>query len=132
MCIFLCLCQTELFFTLCSKELTKGIFDRFFLECNDFVRDGLIVIFETYIGQWNKRTLKSGKCIVTEYSGDLACTVRTEVKENNRIIFFYNRNRFAYLVCDNRREYELVCHAVCIGSFHCFYCVSCLYAGSGY
>ena len=95
MCIFLCLCQTKLFFALCCKELTKGIFDGFFLKCNDLVWNCLIIIFEAYIGQRNKRTFKSGKCIVTECSGDLTGTIRTEVEENNGIIFFYNRNRFA-------------------------------------
>ena len=132
MCIFLCLCQTELFFALCCKELTKGIFDGFFLKCNDLVWNCLIIIFETYIGQRNKRTFKSGKCIVTECSGDLTGTIRTEVEENNGIIFFYNRNRFASFIRDNRRKYKLICHTVCIRSFHCFHCIRCLYTGSGY
>ena len=38
-------------------------------------------------------TFKSGKCIVTECYGDLTGTIRSEVEENNGIIFFYNRNR---------------------------------------
>ena len=51
MCIFLGLGDTSLRHVMCCQILTEGIGDLFFFECNGFVRDGLIVFREAYVGQ---------------------------------------------------------------------------------
>ena len=91
MCILLCLCKTNLCLAICCKILTKCIVDLFFLKCNDLVWYRLIIIFEAYIYQWKSSvwSVESVKIVTAECSGDLSCSVWSEVKENNGIIWLY-------------------------------------------
>ena len=118
MCILLSLSETKLLLTAFCKVLTECIGDMLLLESDCLVRDCLIVILETYISCLDEWTIKACKLIITECTGNLTCTVRTEVKEDDRIILFYNRNRLA-IFHDNGWKNELIGYILCIRISHC-------------
>ena len=127
MCILLCLCEAELLLTAFCKVLSKCICDMLLLESDNLVRDCLIVILEAYIGCLNEWALKSCKLVIAECTSDLTCTIRTEVKEDNRIILFYNGNRLA-VFHNNSRKNKLIRYILCIRISHSLYSILCKHA----
>ena len=105
-----CLCHM-----ICCQEFAKGIGDLSLHKCHGFVRNRNIIFCETYIRCLNSLSaVESGKFIIAECSGDLSCTVRTEVKENHRIAVLDCCGRCA-IFQNNRRHNELICLILIIG-----------------
>ena len=107
MCILLSLGDTCLLHSMCCQPLTEGIGNGDLVECHFFIRNGRIVIGEAYEGDILSHAVKSLEVIITESSGDLSCTVGTEVEENYGILvlhqsdclaIFYNNSRFYKLI----------------------------------
>ena len=124
MCILFCLCNTCLFQSISSKELTKCIGNLFFYKRNQLVRNGHIILCKTNIcGVDSFSTIKSVKCIITECSCNLSCTIRTEIKEDHRIVIFdrsYRNSIFLY----NSRKYKFIRYILIIRSLNAF-CSTC-------
>ena len=128
MSIFLCLCDSCLFHTVCCKIFAKCIFQFYLLECNFFVWNGCVIFCEADISNiLSCASLETIKLIHTECSCELTCTIRTEIKENNCVLIFDRSNRFPIL-CDGCWNEELICHIFCVGSIHCCNCTLCLFA----
>ena len=91
MSIFLCLCRTKLFQAVLCQKFSKCIVYLNLVECNDLVRNRNIILCKHNKGCWevSLTSFKSCKIRITEGSCNLSRTVRTEIIENNRIIFFY-------------------------------------------
>ena len=107
MCILLSLGDTCLLHVMGCQPLTEGIGNGDLVECHFFIRNGRIVIGEAYKSNILSHTVKSLEVIITEGSGDLSCTVGTEVEENYGILvlhqsdclaIFYNNSRFYKLI----------------------------------
>ena len=124
--ILLCLCKTELLLTTFCKILTKCIGNVLFFECDELVWNCLIVILEAYKCCLNEWSVESCEFIITECTCHFTGTVWTEVKEDDRVIFFYNR-QWLSILCDNGRENKLIGYFLCIGVFHSLYSVFSLY-----
>ena len=108
MCIFFCLSNTCLSHVMCCQILTKRIVKFYFLECNDCMRNRCVILSEAYICQIQLLlSCKSVKLICTESSGNLSCTVRTEVEEDNRILVLNGRGRVS-VFHNHARFYELI------------------------
>ena len=121
MCIFLCLGDTGLGLSMSCQILTEGIVKFYFLKCNDGIRDGCIILSETYVGQIQLLlSCKSIKLICTECSGDLSCTVRTEVEKDHGIFILNGCYRLA-IFHDNARFYELIMYFFFVRVCHCTY-----------
>ena len=128
MCIFLCFCNTCLFQTVCSQILTECICNLFFDKCNQFIFDRNIIFCKAYkCCFYSVASLKSVKCVITESSCDLSCTIRTEVKENNRIIIFNRCNRFP-VFNNNGRQNKFICCIFVVRSLDSFRSAYCLLA----
>ncbi|CUO34149.1 Uncharacterised protein [Dorea longicatena] len=113
MCILLCLSDTRLFFAILCEEFTKCIGDLFFYECNLFILDCSVIFCKAYKCCLDSvSSFKSVKVVVTEGSCKLSCSVRTEVEEYYRIIFFDRCNRCAVL-CYYKWYNELIRY-ICI------------------
>ena len=122
MSIFLCLCDSCLFHTVCCKIFAKCIFQFYLLECNFFVWNGCVIFCEADISNiLSCASLETIKLIHTECSCELTCTIRTEIKENNCVLIFDRSTRFPIL-CDGCWNEELICHIFCIRCFHSCYC----------
>ena len=107
MCILLGLGNTCLLHIMCCQPLTEGIGNCDLVECHFFIRNRRIIIGEAYEGDVLSHAVKSLEVIITESSGDLSCTVGTEVEENYGILVlhqsdclavFYNNSRFYKLI----------------------------------
>ena len=119
MCIFLCLGDTGLGLSMSCQILTEGIVKFYFLKCNDGIRDGCIILSETYVGQIQLLlSCKSIKLICTECSGDLSCTVRAEVEKDHGIFVLNGCYRLAVFHY-NTRFYELVMYFFFVRVCHC-------------
>ena len=120
MCVFFCLCNTGLCHMICCKPLTECIGYGNLRECHKFIRDRRIIIGKAYKGCLNSCTsVKSLEIIIAEASGDLSCTVRTEVEENNRVFIFDGCNR-STVFHNYGWFYELICLILVIGLLNCF------------
>ena len=105
------------------KIFAKCILKLNFVECNQLVLDRLIIICETYIGKIQfLSSLKSLEFVIAECSGDLTCTVRTEVEEYYGVFVLNLGNRLSVLL-NNCRKYEFVCLVVVVRSLNCCSCV---------
>ena len=107
MCILLSLGDTCLLHAMCCQPFTEGIGNGNLVECHFFIRNRRIIIGEAYEGDILSHAVKSLEVIITESSGDLSCTVGTEVEENYGILIlhqsdclavFYNNSRFYKLI----------------------------------
>ena len=128
--IFLCLCNTSLFQSVICKELSKCIRNRFFYECNHLILDCRIILCEAYeCSLHSVSSFKSVKTVITECSCELSCSVRTEVEEYNRIIFF-DCCCCSTVFCYNKWYYELVCYILIVGSLNSCCCGFCCIAFS--
>ena len=115
MSIFLSLCNTSLLHVVSCQPLTKGICDSNLVESHLLVRDGRIIIREAYKSHiLSCSPVKAFEIIITEGSGNLSCTVGTEVKEDNRIPILYGGNRLA-IFNYHSGLYELVSFISVIG-----------------
>ena len=118
-CIFFCLGDSCLCHVMCCQEFTEGICDRNFVECYFFIRNRLIVLCEAYISQIQSLfSCESVKLICTECTGDLSCTVRTEIEEDYRIFVFDCCNRCSAFL-NNSRNYELIVLSVVVRILYC-------------
>ena len=98
------------------------------MECYQLIADGIVIICEAYICEVQSLlSCKACESIIAESSGDLTCTVRTEVEEYNRVLIRNNSYRLAVLL-DYSRKNELVCLAVIIGSLYSLSCICSLNA----
>ena len=89
------------------------------MEGNQFVLDCLIIVCKTYICEVKFLcSLEAFELVIAECSGDLTCTVRTEVEEYNGIFVLNGCNRFAVFF-DYGREYEFICLVSIVGSLNC-------------
>ncbi len=94
--IFLCLSDTNLCHIMSCKVFAKCILKKYFVEGNQFVLDCLIIVCKTYICEVKFLcSLEAFELVIAECSGDLTCTVRTEVEEYNGIFVLNGCNRFA-------------------------------------
>ena len=119
--IFLCLSNSRLSLPVGSKELTKSILDQLFLECNQLVRDRLVIVDEADIcGVDPLRSRKSCKLVITECAGHLSCAVRTEVEEDHGIIVLNGSDRISIFSCHDSRNNELICLSVIVGRLNQF------------
>ena len=89
--IFLGLGKTELLLAVLCQIFAESVLDLFLLECNQLVGDILIVILESYICEGEEAALSFKACelVVAECTGDLSCSVGTEIEENNGIVRLY-------------------------------------------
>ena len=114
-CIFLGLGDTCLRHMVRRQELSKRVLNLFLLERNQLVPDRLIVIGKAYKRQVKfLLSRKSGKSLIAECTGDLSCTVRTEVEENDGIAILNRGNRLAVLLYIERYD-ELIVYLFIIG-----------------
>ena len=122
--IFLCFSNTSLLLSILCKELAKCICNLFFYKRNLLICNRNIIFCKTYKCSLNSfSTFKPSKFIVTECSRNLSCTVRTEVKEDDRIIVLNGCCRSSVLLY-NRRQYEFIrCIFIirCLDSFRSAY-----------
>ena len=96
------------------------------MECNQLILNSFIIICEAYIGQIQfLSSLKSLEFIITECSGDLTGTVRTEVKEYYRILVLNSCNWFAVFLNDCRKN-KFICLVIIIRSLDCCSCICAL------
>ena len=99
-----------------SQELAEGIGNLFFVEGYQLVGNGLIVISEAYVYQIHPlSSLKSVKFVIAESAGDLSCTVRTEVKEDNGVMLLNQSHRLSIL-CNHRGNHKLIVLFFIVGS----------------
>ena len=119
MSIFLSLSDSCLSLAIVCKELSKCIGKLYFMKCNGFVWNGSIVFCETYISYvLSCASVKSVELICTECSGNLSCTVWTEVKEDNGIVILYGCS-WSTIFHDYSRNYKLVRYVFCIRCINC-------------
>ena len=131
MCILLCLSDTSLSHVVCCKVFSKCVMKLNFVECNQFILDGIIILCEAYeCDMWSCFSLKSLEIIIAECSCDLTSTVRTEVKEYNRVFIRYNTCWLSVFL-DYCRKNEFICFVIVIGCLNCCCSVSSLYTFSG-
>ena len=117
--IFLCLSDTNLCHIMSCKVFAKCILKKYFVEGNQFVLDCLIIVCKTYICEVKFLcSLEAFELVIAECSGDLTCTVRTEVEEYNGIFVLNGCNRFAVFF-DYSRKYEFICLVSIVGSLNC-------------
>ena len=127
-CVLLCLSDTCLCHIVSCKIFTECIVKKNFVECYQFVLDGIIILCEAYeCSIQSLCSLKALKIVITESSCDLSCTVRTEVEEYNGILIGNSCNRFAILL-DNSRKHKFICLVIIIGSLNCCCSICSLYA----
>ena len=122
MCILLCLGQTKLFQSLFCQEFSECIFNLYFMECHQLIRNCSIVFCKAYISclKVTVWTLKAVKLIITDRPGDFSCPVRTEVEEDDRIIFFDHSSRLS-IFRDNSRQNELIIYFLFVGIRNCIH-----------
>ena len=106
--IFLGLRDTSLRHTVCREPFPKGIRHADFRECDLFIWNRRIVIGKAYKSRIQSfSSLKSFKIIIAETSGDLSCTVRSEIEKYDGVLVLYCRNRRSALY-DNRRFHKFI------------------------
>ena len=128
MSIFFSLGDTCLSHIMSCKIFTKCILNLLFVESYDLVRNRLIVIGKAYISQIQSLfSFKSFESIVTECSCDFTGTVRTEVKEYDRVFILNGCYRFAVFF-NNSRKYKFVCLVIIIRCLNSLSCISTFYA----
>ena len=114
--IFLSLRNPYLCLFVGCQEFAKGIGDTLLLKGNQLVLDGLIIIRKAYIHQVQPfRPWEAVKAVVAECTGNLPCTVRTEVVENHGILILDGGRRLAVLH-HHKGDDELICLAAVIRS----------------
>src|SRR5699024_961096 len=107
--IFLCLCNTGLFQSVGSKKFSKSILNGYLVESYLCIRNCRIILCKAYIGKVQSLlSLKSCKIICAESSGDLSCSVRTEVKEDNGI-FILDPSHWLSVFYDHGRNNKFIC-----------------------
>src|SRR5699024_2449276 len=108
MCVFLCLCDTGLLQAMSSQIFAKGIGDLLFYKCDLLVGDRHIILGKAYIGCFDPlSSFESGKIIITKSTGNFSCPVRTEIKENDRVLISDHSRRMSILFY-NCRKYKLI------------------------
>ncbi len=120
--VLLCLSQTELGVPVIGKPLSEGIGDLHFLERDFLVRDRFVIVLEADIlhikplsSRASRKTVKLVKIIVAEAVRDLACPVRTEIKEDDAVAVLDRGNRRAVFLQNHRGLYELIGFILLIG-----------------
>ena len=128
MCVFFCLCNTNLSHIMCCQIFSKGIVKLYLVKGYHLILDRIIIICKAYKSQIQfLLTLKAFEIIITERSCNLAGTVRTEVKEYNRIMVLNGCNRLSVFF-DHSRKHEFICFFVVIGCLYSLCRVCSLYA----
>ena len=108
------------------QELTEGVRDALFLKCYQLILNCFIVIGEADKCSLDALTaVKAGKLLVTEGTGQLAGTVRTEVEEDHRITGLDGSHRSAVLR-DHGRQHELIGLAVIVRCLDCLCGMLCM------
>ena len=127
MCIFFCFCNTSLFQTIFCKELSKCICNFIFYKCNLFVFDCNIILCKANkCCLYSFSSFESCKFIIAKSSCNLSCSVRTEVKEDNRIIFF-DCCKWCTIFYNDCWKYKFICHFIVIRCLNsCCSRLSCL------
>ena len=122
MCILLCLSDTRLLFAILCKEFTKCIGDLFFYECDLFILDRSVIFCEAYKCCLDPvSSFKSVKAVVTEGSCELSCSVRAEVEEYYRIIFFDCCN-WCISIAYYSWLYKFIKNFFLVWCLYCLYC----------
>ena len=118
MCILLCLGNSGLGHMMLRKEFPECLLDLRLREGDMLVRDRDIVVGEAgVVNLLARSSVKLIEVIHAEASGQLSCTIRTEIEEDDRIAILDRGNRLAILH-HNRRNDELIGHPICIGVLH--------------
>ena len=121
MCILLCLGNSGLGHMVLCKELPECLLDLRLRESDMLVRDCDIIVGEAgVVNLLARSSVKLIEIIHAEASGQLSCTIRTEIEEDDRIAILDRGNRLAILH-HNRRDDELIGHSICIGILHCLH-----------
>ena len=120
MSIFFSFSDTQLGQSLLGNVFTEGIVQALWFEGNLYVWHGSIVLGHADIAQREEVTGKAGKIRVNQSAGDLSCTVRTEVIEDNRVVC---RNSAFLWIADNAWNNKFIGDIVCIGISHCLYSI---------
>ena len=126
MCVFLRLSDSCLCHVMRCQILSECVGQRNLFKCNALVRDRHIILCEAYVYDISAcAAVKAVKLITAEGTGDLSCTVRTEVEEDDRIAVLNGCNRLSVFHYYSR-NYKLICYFFRIGLCNCFYTGSCL------
>ena len=114
MCVLLGLGNAQLGHAQVGDILAEGVLKALRLERDFNARNGSVVLRHADIVNLRLNALEAGEFRIDEGTGDLACTVGTEVCEDDRVVVLDSRA----LGYDNRNN-ELVGDAIGIGLLHC-------------
>ena len=123
--ILLGLGNTCLSHVVLCEEFAEGLCDLNLRECDLLVRDRYVIIGEACIEDLLSRSsVKLIEIIDAEAAGDLSCTVRTEVEENDGVAILDGGDRLA-VFHDYSRNHEFVSDALLIGILDCLHAGGC-------
>ena len=126
--IFFGLGDTGLCHMMRCKVFSERVMQKYLVESDKLILNRLIVIGEAYIGKLKLfLTCKALKIIIAECSGDLSCSVGTEVEEHDRIFVGNDCDRLSVFF-DHGRFDELIRHTFVIGRLYSFSRICSLYA----
>ena len=116
MCILLGFCNSQLGLSALAQIFAQCHVQLFRRISNGYIRHGCIILCHANEMQWEEALLpcKALEFWVNKTSGDLSCTVRTEVEENHAVLFFDQA-----ILIQNGRQHKFVGYFLCIGIFDC-------------
>ena len=98
-----------------GKIFSECICNLCLMERNHLVRDGNVILCKADICRTDTfSSVKSIKLVGTEYSCNLPCTIRAEIKEDDGVVLLNGRNRFSSF-CDDCRNNKFIRFSIVIG-----------------